>query len=105
MIRDITKNILRKFGYIHKSEIQPDYLMLLGVPSDYPKIADIEEQFFKDLSRVDGIDKFLDATMAFDMKREFNSQTDQERNLVKGGYGRTLYFKKGVMEARGLKGQ
>ena len=97
--------ILNKLGYVHISEVEPEYLSTLGEPSDYPLIKDMEDQFFKDLAGIDRVDDFLDATMLLDMQREFNTQTDQERHLVKGGYGRTLYFKRGITKARGLKGK
>jgi hypothetical protein len=96
------RKILKYFGYIHKSEVEPDYMETLPDPKDIPELKDLEEQFFKDLANVDRIDMFLDATMFADMKREFNSSTDQERNLVKGHYALAGYLKKGIMKARGL---
>lgn len=99
------KKILEYFGYIHKSDLQPDIIESIPNPRDIPEVKDMEEQFFRDLAAVDKIDLFLDATLFANLKREFNSQTDQERNLIKGHYAMTAYLKKGISQVRGLQGK
>lgn len=101
------KWILNKLGYIHESQMTYVYHMgevakYLGDPTEYGYTKKQEQQFMKDLAAIDGVNAFLDATLAADMQREFSSQEDSFRQLVKGSFGRTIYFKKGVKEALDL---
>jgi hypothetical protein len=95
---------MKLFGFVKLSDLTYDYHIseaskLLGDPTEYEITPQFESRFFKDLSSVDGINLFLDATLAADMQREFSCTDDNQRHLVKGAFGRTLYFKKGVKKA------
>lgn len=100
------KKIMRLFGFVKLSDLTYDFHIseagkLLGDPTDYGITTEVESKFFKDLSTVEDINLFLDATLAADMQREFSCTDDNQRHLVKGAFGRTLYFKKGVKKASG----
>lgn len=91
------KKILRKFGFIHESELTQEFLLLeigkiIGDPMEYSIPKKFEEQFFKDLAAIDRIHEYLDATLAADMRREFSSPIEQ-RDLIHGAFSRTAYIK------------
>lgn len=99
---------MEKLGYIHKDEMTYEFHLgevakQLGDPTDYGLTKKIKEQFFQDLSQLPDANKFLDATLAADMQREFSSADDIQRSLVKGAFGRTLYFKQGIKQANDLR--
>lgn len=101
------QRLLNRLGYTHKSQMDLNFYLngvstVIGDPTDYTLTKEIEEQFFKDLSAVDNINSFLDATLAADMQREFSAQEDMQRHLIKGAFGRTSYFKMGVKKANNL---
>lgn len=93
--------LLKKLGYVKIDEMTYEFHLsqvakLLGDPTDYKITPEIESKFFNEMSRVENVNGFLDATLAADMQREFSCTDDTQRHLVKGAFGRTLYFKRGI---------
>lgn len=91
------KQLLRKLGYIHESELTEDFLCyeiakIIGDPREYSIEKKQEDLIFADLGRIEGIAMFLNATMAKDMQRDFASTPDQ-RQLIRGAFARTAYLK------------
>lgn len=90
------RNILKRLGYTHQSEFTEDFLCYelakkLGDPQEYVIEKKMEDEFFMDLSRVNGVTNFLRATMGKDMQRAFGSPEDQKK-MVQGAFARTSYF-------------
>lgn len=95
--------ILNRFGFYHSSQVDLNFVLNkivehVGDPRDYGLNKKVEEQVFRDMSRVENINKFLNATLAADIQREFTCQDDTQRGLIKGAFGRTAYFKSGIMK-------
>lgn len=55
-----------------------------------------EELIFRELAKIEGLQEYLRAVMARDMRMYFNSQTPKEQDMVKGAYFRTEWFKKKI---------
>lgn len=89
------KKLLKKFGYIHKSEAEEEflkqYIESLGDTREYSITHKEEEDFFNLLSRVDGIADFLKATSAKDIQRHFTADPRQ-RDVIHGAFARTVYL-------------
>lgn len=91
------KKILRRLGYIHESELTEDFLCgeiarMVGDPTEYTLEKKQEDLFFKDLSRVEGVQEYLRATMARDMQRDF-AATNEQRPIIRGAFARTAYLR------------
>lgn len=99
------EKLLNKFGYVKGVKATYEYHITeaakyLGDPTDFSLTKEVEEDFFKDLSQIPNVGNFLDATLAADMQREFSCTEENQRHLVKGAFGRTLYFKKGIKKVK-----
>lgn len=99
--------LMNKLGYTKTNKLTYDYHLyevakMVGDPTEYVLSKELEEQFFRDLSSVDNINNFLDATMAKDMQREFSGDVSQ-RDLVHGAFARTTYLKMGIRKALDLQ--
>lgn len=101
------KKLLAHLGYIHKSELTEEFLLLEVsklVNQDglevFPK--KLEEELFRDLSLVDNFLPYLNQTMINDMQREFSGPKEQ-KDVVVGAYSRTAYLKGRLLKARSPK--
>lgn len=57
------------------------------------------DPLFKDLGRVDGFQEYLKDTLINDMKRYFVSQTDKDRDMIKGAFNRTIYIRSKILKS------
>jgi len=68
---------------------------------DYDKVNPIEdffdkeeeERIMKELSKIDGLQEYLRAVMARDMRMHFESKKE-DQDIIRGGYFRTRFFAK-----------
>jgi hypothetical protein len=95
---------LKRFGYIHESELTEEYLCLeigklIGDTKEAVVDKKAEEVFFQDMARVDRVDEILRSIMAKDMIMDF-SATGEQRPLIHGAYARTAYIHGRIMKAR-----
>lgn len=92
------QQLLSRFGYLHESKITENYLgkrygELIGDVNNYGIEKEMEGELFNDLSVVNGIKEYLDATMANDMQRYFAATDEKQRDIVRGAFARTAYLK------------
>lgn len=83
-----------------EAEVLDLYIETVGNPLNIDVDKDSEIILFKELAKVDGLDEYLRATMGEDIKRAFQSQTDVERAIIKGGYARTMYIRAMLKKVR-----
>lgn len=57
-----------------------------------------EWAIFKDLAKIDGIERFLRDIMVKDMRRHFASTTEKDRDMIRGAFYRTQYFRNNIMK-------
>lgn len=51
------------------------------------------EKIYKELGGIDGFVELLRDTMVNDIRRYFAAQTEKERDIIRGGFARTAYWK------------
>lgn len=56
----------------------------------------LQEDVFKQLVSVDGIEDYLREVLASDLKRHFAANSPIEQMMVKGAYLRTMYLLKSI---------
>lgn len=61
---------------------------------------EFEKQFFSDLEGIDQVDRFLRDTMARDVLRYYNAQTEANRNQIKGHFSFANYMYHMIKKAR-----
>ena len=99
------KSILNKLGYIHESEVTEEFLGLkygeiIGDTSDYGIETKEEKDFFIDFSRIESASEFLKATAAKDMQRYFAATDEKQRDMARGAFARTVYFRAQLSKSR-----
>lgn len=100
--------VLKYFGYIKESDINEFYLAdyygrLVGDPTDSDIGVKDEQNFFRDLAKVDNARDFLKATMARDMQRYFSAPDEKSRNVIQGAFARTVYLRGKLKEVQDPK--
>lgn len=63
----------------------------------------LQQDIFKQLRSVDGIEEWLRATMAEDVKRHFSATSVAEQALIKGAYFRTRFILAGLRKVTDKK--
>lgn len=99
------EKLFRKLGYVRIEDITYEVHLNevckgIGDPTEYTITEELQNDFMQSMSQIPDIDRFLDATLAADMQREFSCENDDQRHITKGAFRRTLYFKKGIINAR-----
>lgn len=61
---------------------------------------EFEERLFVELGNVDGIDQYLRETMAKDVLRYYQAQSEERRQRIKGTFARTAYFRRKIQKYR-----
>lgn len=96
MIKKII-DTLNKFGFVHKSQIDEDYIIAqytntIGDPTQYSIDKKFDKEIFENLDKVEGIRDYLKSVAAKDMIRYFQAKDNEERLVIRGGFARTVYF-------------
>jgi hypothetical protein len=89
--------ILERLGYIKKERITLDYIneeygRLIGNPTDYSISKELDQEFYDNLRRIDGVRDYFKATAAKDMLRYFQATGAEEQSVVRGAFARTMYI-------------
>ena len=89
--------LLKRFGYIHESEITDEYTIerfknSIGNPTEIVLSKELDKEFFEALEKIDGGREYFKATAAKDMVRFFGSQDATEQAFIRGAFARTIYF-------------
>jgi len=53
----------------------------------------VEKEMFEKASGVDGLMDYLHTTLEADIHRYFSATTEKERDMIRGAYSRTAFFK------------
>lgn len=97
MLNKLAKNLAERF-------LSEDDLLSVFNNKFDPVGSDIEQEtkreIFTDMSKIDNIDLFLDATLSNDLDRYFGVDDDKGRFQVRGAYLRTSYIKSQIRKAR-----
>jgi hypothetical protein len=56
--------------------------------------------FFKEVSKIEGVDGYLRSAMARDIQTYFMAQDDMSRERVRGGYARIMYMRAMIKKVR-----
>ena len=101
------KKLLKRFGFIHKTDIDSATEILSNLVSfDFtpdPTFRKNERVIFSKIKEIEGVQEYLAETLARDIRRHFNAQNDIERATVKGAYARTLYLKAQLADEKPVK--
>jgi hypothetical protein len=57
---------------------------------------DEEEIILKELGKIEGLQEYLRAVLARDMRMHFAAQNPKEQDMIKGAYFRTEWLKKKI---------
>lgn len=92
-------NILKKLGYIKKSELSESEVIELvesyfGNPMEAEVSPQLDAEFFKDLSKIDTAIEYFKNTAGKDISRYFAAKDKSEQDIVRGGFLRTAYILK-----------
>jgi hypothetical protein len=74
--------------YNNMEDIKIDISVPVGIPKEE------SEKLFNAVADIDGAFEYFRSTLESDMKRYFNATSDEDRNMIRGAYNRTMYFYK-----------
>ncbi len=88
-----------KLFFWQRKETVEEMLQDLGNIEDNALSQEQEILVFKGLSQVEGLQEFLRDTMVKDLRRYFIAQNDKEREMIRGAFLRTEYFRNGIKKS------
>lgn len=102
-MKEYIREVLRRFGYIHKDSLQEEYLnsidyKLFESKFDSTKLEDMRAKLRGNKEFIE----YCDWTVVQDMKRYFNA-TPQEQPIIRGAEARTRHFRSLCADAQELK--